>query len=121
MTEPNRRRSKFTSVNVQEVHSNIDQEVVEITTDKLKLILTQYVQLLGSNKEWQAPLGIFITILVVFCTSTFQDFLTVKAHVWNALFILLAGGSFIWLIKSLVQIKKSMTVDDLMDKIKNKT
>ena len=116
-----RKRSKFTSVSVQEVHSNVDQEVIEITTDKLALILTQYVNLLSSNKEWQAPLGVFITILVVFCTSSFKDFLTVNASVWNALFILLGIGSFLWLLKALLQIKKGMSVDDLMDKIKNKT
>ncbi|EGR1003057.1 hypothetical protein ATN50_01140 [Vibrio parahaemolyticus] len=115
------RRSKFNSVNVQEVHSNVEQEVIEITTDKLKIILIEHLDSLLKGSSWQTPLSILITVLIVFCTANFQPFLTLSADSWKAIFVLLGIGSAIWLLYALSQMKKKQSVDDFLDRVKNKT
>lgn len=118
---PKPRRSKFSSVSVQEVHSNVDQEVIEITADKLKIILIEHLDSLLKGTSWQTPLSILITVVVVFCTADFREFLTLSADTWKAIFIMTGALSLGWLIYSLSQLKKKQTVDEFLDKVKNKT
>lgn len=105
------------TVEVTNVHSNLNQEVIKITTDKLKLILKDYLWRLEKKREWLAPLGIFITIIVVLTTTNFQE-AYFSADTWRAIFVisaLLSGG---WLAKSAWNAYKSPTVDDIVEKIK---
>lgn len=106
------------TVEVTDVHSNLNQEVIKITTDKLKLILKDYLWQLEKKREWIAPLGIFITIVVVLSTTKFQD-AYFSPDTWKAIFIisaLLSGG---WLVKSLWTAFNSPSVDDVVDIIKS--
>ncbi|EJO2021814.1 hypothetical protein RQY88_004589 [Vibrio vulnificus] len=118
---PSKRRSKYTSVDVQEVHSNVEQEVIEITSDKLKIILIEHLDSLLKGSSWQTPLSLLITVLVVFCTANFQTFLTLSADTWKAIFIMVAAISGGWFIYSLTQLKKKQTVEQFLDRVKNKT
>lgn len=106
------------TVEVSDVHSNLNQEVIKITTDKLKLILKDYLWQLEKKREWIAPLGIFITIVVVLSTTKFQD-AYFSSDTWEAIFIIstfLSGG---WLFKSLWTAFRSPSVDDVVDRIKS--
>ena len=69
------------------------------------------------RKGWIAPLGILITILVVLLTANFKDIIW-SPDTWAALFVLSAGLSFLWLIKSLWKAYQSETIDNLIEKIK---
>ncbi len=48
-------------------------------------------------------------------------FLTLSADSWKAIFVLLGIGSAIWLLYALSQMKKKQSVDDFLDRVKNKT
>lgn len=105
------------TVEVTNVHSNLNQEVIKITSDKLKLILKDYLTLMERKKEWLAPLGIFVTIMVVLTTTNFQK-AYFSADTWQAIFVISAILSGGWLIKSGWQAIKSPSVDDVVEKIK---
>jgi len=50
--------------------------------------------------------------------DTFRDALSIKAATWNAVFLIGAGLTFVWLVRAVVWRVKAPSVDDLMDKFK---
>jgi len=119
MTNSPVRRSKLNTVDVNKVHSNVGQEVIEITSDKLRLILNEHLQAMASRTSWQAPFGILVTIIVVLCTSEFKLVYGVTKDTWSAIFIISGLLSFGWLIKTLFCMAKAKTVDDILNEAKN--
>ena len=118
MALPN--NGKFTeqeSIEVTKVHGDLSQEVVKITVDKLSLILHKHSASIGQRKGWIAPLGIFLTILVVLLTSTFNKVIW-SGDTWTAIFVIGGILTFIWLIRSLWRSYKSESIDNLIEKIK---
>lgn len=113
------RRSKFNTVNVNEVHTNVSQEIIEITSDKLTIILTNHVACLERSREWHTPLGLFLTIALVLITADFKKAFGLTPDTWSAIFILGCGLCLIWLVKSLTNKAKAMTIEDLLKIIKN--
>ena len=120
-SSPQIRRSKLNSVEVDEVHSNVGQEIIEITTDKLELILVKHIDSVVSRKEWQTPASILITIILVFCTTDFKVFAGLSPDSWVAIFIITAVISSLWLIISLFKLKKSVSINSIINAVKNKT
>ena len=115
------RRSKFTTVDVDVVHSNVGQEIIEITADKLRLILNDNIQLMAARNEWHTPLSILVTITLVLITTNFKSVLGLSADTWAAIFIISAGLNALWLLKSLFSLRKSISVEDILNAAKNKT
>ena len=107
-------------IEVYEVHSNVSAELVEITSEKLELILRQYVDCLHGRSAWHAPLGIVLTIIVVLSTTNFNPKFGLSADTWSAIFVIGLMLSAGWLVRSIVRLRKVMTVDELMNKLKNK-
>lgn len=115
------RRSSYTSVvNVDQIHNNTSQEVIHITADKLKLALMGYLDCLAKKNAWHVPLSLFASAVVVFFTSTFKDFLGVKADQLQVGFFIFAVGCLIWLVRAVYGARKSMSVEELIEVIKNK-
>lgn len=113
-------RGNFTeqeSIEVTEVHGDLSQQIIKITVDKLSLILHKHADAIERKKEWIAPLGILLTIIVVLVTATFNNkFLA--AETWAAIFIISAGLVGLWLVKSAWRSFKSESINDLIEKIK---
>jgi len=105
------------TVEVTNVHSNLSQEVIKITTDRLKLILKDYLTLMERKKEWIAPLSIVITLVVVLITTSFKQ-AYFSADTWKAIFIIALILSIVWLIKSLWYAFKSPSVEEIVERIK---
>ncbi|WP_027159479.1 hypothetical protein [Methylobacter luteus] len=116
MTEPQGKLIPET-VEVTYVHSNLSQEVIKITTDKLKLILKDHLHLMERKKEWIAPLGIVITLVVVLTTTTFQE-AYFSADTWKAIFVIILVLSSLWLLKSFWYFFKSPSIEEIVEKIK---
>lgn len=108
------------SVMIDEIHSNTSQELIEITSDKLKLILKENLDSIESTNAWQMPLSLLIAIVLVFCSASFKNALGLSADTWCAVFFISGCLCALWLIITLFKIKKSQTLDDLMSIIKNK-
>lgn len=120
MSQQTKRKSQ-TSVDIDEIHENTTTQLITITADKLKLILLNHLEKVESAKVWQAPLGIVITIVLVFCSSTFKEAFSVPADSWRAIFLIGGVMALTWLLISLWRIRKSVTIDDVIDVIKNKS
>lgn len=101
------------------VHKNISQEIIIINIDRLKLILQDHNAKIKRSTDWINPLAIFIALLLADLTATFNDFIGIKAPVWEAIFILLTLASGIYLLRSFVNIaRKGSTIEGVIDKLK---
>ena len=110
------------NVPVEGIHKNISQVVIITTEDKLKNILNEYTYTQHDSKSWIAPLGIFLTLVGTLTTSTPNDFLLPKEF-WHPVYGGAAIAAFIWLIvsghKAWRAWKKSTSVEDIVERIKN--
>jgi uncharacterized membrane protein YqjE len=106
------------TVEVKAVHTNLQQEVIQITEDKLRLVLSNYLTALEQRKSWIAPLGLLLTIIVVFSTSTFKD-AYFKASTWEAFFLMGGFLTCIWLILSVIKAVNTKKIDDVLTEIKD--
>ena len=107
-------------IEVTNIHNNLEQTLISVTEDKLRLILIGYLNAIEKNNSWIAPAGILTTIVIVFTTSTFKEF-GLPASAWQAVFFITGVISLGWLIKALLNLKLSTSVDDIIRKIKNES
>jgi hypothetical protein len=105
-------------VEVTDVHKNTSQEIVEITVDKLMLVLHQHKQDVDRRNEWQTPLGLVIAILATFITAQFKAALGFSADTWAAVYVILLILSLSWLCRSLYRLWKSPKIEDIVQRIK---
>ena len=112
----------ISNVPVEGTHENISQVIIITTEDKLKNILNEYTYTQQDSKCWIAPLGIFLTLLGTLITSTPKDLLLPKEY-WASLYGGAAVAAGIWLLVSGYKAwrawKKSMSVEDIIERIKN--
>ena len=103
---------------VKFVHSNLEQEIIQITEDRLRLILKDHLALAEDRKTWIGPLGILLAIITAFVTADFRDFLF-KAPVWQAVFLITGFLSLAWLIYSIYRANNAPSIDDIIKRIKS--
>jgi len=105
------------------VYQNLDQDIVIITTTRLKLFLLQHKSLLASNTSWIAPAGILLSLLVALISTDFKRAFGLSPDTWKALFLFFSAFALIWLIINLVRVflnSRKGGVDALIDMIKTK-
>ena len=100
------------------VYSNVSQEIIITTDDKIRLCLIDHLSKMEKKNGWVAPLGILLTIGIVFPTTTFREFLFLNPDVWKAIFVIGGILSFIWLIRAFIQSRQSTSLTDVVLKIK---
>jgi len=103
---------------VDNFYDNTQSNVIRITDDKLKVILLENKESLIKNNDFLAPLTLLISLILTFCTTDFREFLTITAPVWKAFYLFLTIAASIWLFRELRGIKKRITIDQLIDKIR---
>lgn len=108
------------TIQVIERHINLSQEIIEITEDRTRIILKEHIAHIEQNNKWPTPLGIFITLLIVVVTTEFKDSFGLDKNTWEALFIIMSIFCLIWLLKCIKDYKKNITIDALINKLKNK-
>jgi len=106
------------TVNVKQVYSNVEQQVIQITEDKLRLVLNEHISFLETKSSWISPFGILITLIVVFSTTEFKE-AYFSPDTWKAVFIITTVITTFWLIKSLYKLTQARSVNDIISKIKN--
>jgi hypothetical protein len=107
-------------VNVTKIHQNLSQEVIMITEDKARLVLSEHLKKMDIRRDWVAPLGIFLAITITFSTSTFKDAILDSAT-WRALFILVGALSFLWLLWAVYRALKAEKIEDVVEQLKRST
>lgn len=115
-----RRTAPRTTINIDQIHNNTSQEIIHITSDKLRLALMGHLDCLAKRNAWHVPLSLFASAVVVFFTSTFKDVLGVKADKLEFAFFIFAAACFVWLLSALYGLRKSASIEDLIEIIKNK-
>lgn len=104
-------------VRVKKIYDNLGQEVIMTTEDKLRLCLLEHLQYIGKRRAWSTPLGILLTVIVAFVTTEFKD-VGFSAYTWQAIFVIVGILTAIWFAWSIIQIPKSKTVEDVVNKLK---
>lgn len=103
------------------IFDNLDQNIIRITEDKLKLILKDYQSDIEDKKAWQNPLGIFITlILTLLTTQNFKNLFHIQASVWQAAFYIATFLVCIWLISTSYNsfLKRKISIQTIIDEAK---
>lgn len=95
------------------VHTNVEQEIIITTSDKIELVLIKTKEILTSKRDWWTPLGLLLAFITTFCTAEFKDFLGLTKDTWKALFIFLTLAALIWLIVSIIKLMKYWGEGDL--------
>ncbi|PVZ59320.1 hypothetical protein C9422_10285 [Pseudomonas sp. B1(2018)] len=109
-----------TVANVEQIHNNTSQEVITITTDKLRLALIAHLDCVQKKDQWQMPLSLLVGVVVVFCSSTFKSAFGLSADSWAAMFAMFGSGCFLWFLHSLFKLRKATSLEDLIEIIQNK-
>jgi hypothetical protein len=99
------------------VHVDMSSDTIVTTDDKVRLWLIGRVEKNEARNAWIAPAGLFVSLWLAILTSSFKDFL-LKAAVWEAIFIICAVVSLVWLIVSLYRRPRFETVDQLINGLK---
>jgi hypothetical protein len=100
---------------IQRVDTNVRQQIIITTADKARLCLMQ------QRRAWMAPAGILATLAVIFPTTTFNDFVGLSKEYWRALFTFAAIGTIVWLVRALLRIPVSLSVDDIVDRLRTES
>lgn len=97
--------------------TNLDQEVIITTEDKVRISLMKYLNKMGKKDSWVAPGGILLTIVITLLTTNFKTFYF-SADTWTAVFIIAGIISLIWLVYCLKNIFVSVEMDEVIDELK---
>lgn len=101
-------------------YSNVSSDEIQITEDKLRLKLEQFLVDAMSHKDWISWLGIAITTLMTLLTTYFHDFLFFKGSFLHDVTILICiGASLITLWKGFKCYKSDLSVDNFINNCKN--
>ncbi len=103
---------------VTNVHLNTSQEVIITTEDKVQLCLTNHLKRMEKKRDWIAPLGIFLTIVITFFTTSFKSVGSFSVDTVKALFVISGVLSFAWLFKSVITAWKSEKIEDIVQELK---
>lgn len=99
------------------VHTNLAQDVVVTTEDKIRICLINYLSKMEKKSTWVAPASILLTIVITLLTSQFNNFY-LNADTWTAIFTISAILSGLWLLRSLKNAFTSVKIDNVIDELK---
>ena len=97
-------------------------EALIIHVDTLKLKLKEYEESIWFRNLALSFIGIILTILLVFVTTSFKDAFGLSAYVWQAFFMLILLTILVALICSLILwLRKRTNVDIIIEDFKKRT
>lgn len=103
------------------IYDHTKSELLQITTDKLKLKLKEYESSLKHKNRIISSIGQILAILLVFATSNFREFLGFSADTWQAVFIVILGLLVILFLCSLIMwLIKIVTTDTIIEDFRKK-
>ena len=106
------------------IHTNLDEDVIITTTDKLELRLRDHQKSLIAKQRWYLPLSILITLVITLATASFKPFWGFKAEHIEAFFYTGVISCLYLLIKSLIILwcnRKKGIIKTVIEELKNKT
>lgn len=104
---------------VTAVHTNVDQQVIVITEDRLRLMLRDHLEVAERRREWIAPVSSLFAVVTAIVTAEFKDALGLSAASWRAVFVIAGIASALWLVVWAKNYAKGPSLEDLFKKVKN--
>lgn len=103
----------------KEVFTNLDNNLVAITDDKLYNILNHHLTIATKQNDWVGLAGILVTIVIALVTCKFDDIFGVKNSgiFLFAFFVISALLIIIYLVKSLYH-RETTDADKMLAEIK---
>lgn len=118
--------SKFTPatgekriIEVDNIHDNSGTDIIMITTEKMQLILVESKNSFRAKDSWIAPLGVFLTIVLVLLTADFKSKFGFQPEFWSAIFWISAAISLFATIYLYLK-RGKIEIEDIMERIKTK-
>lgn len=99
------------------IYKNTDQEVIVTTADKIKLCLREVYEKFESANSWIAPLSTLVTIVIVFPTTTFRDWI-IPSMAWQTIYGIAALVCAGWLTRCLWRKRRSLTIGEVLEMLK---
>lgn len=112
-------QGNFSPFKVVKFHENLDQEVIQITEDRLRIIVDEHLKKNQSLQDSLAISGLFFTTVTTLNTAVFNDNPYISAHRLDGLYFLLSIVSGVWLAYSVYKFVKSPDLNALILKVKN--
>ena len=103
-------------------HYNVDQDIIHITEDRVRLIISQYNNIRSESSNIWPTIGFIVTVLSVFFTTNFRDFMGVSANTWSVLMglvLLISIISLIFKFISFIRMKDKIGIDYVVSRMKN--
>lgn len=96
---------------------NLPPDVITTTEDKVRLCLSEHLKKMEKKKSWVTPLGILLALIATLITTNFKD-VGLAAPTWQAIFIIAAILSSVWLIFSVIEASRSEKIEDIISELK---
>lgn len=106
-------------VPVSGISVNVDVHLIQITEDKLRNILVEHHGNATAEKNWVAPLSLFLSFILVLTTTDAKEIFGVSANMWETIFIFACGVSVFWLVIAVKNRRAAMGVEQVIQRIKN--
>lgn len=103
--------------------ANLDEVEITVTKTKLENYFLKHKKILESGSDWNTPLSLVITILLVFLTAEFnKNFLGLSKDTWIAVFLIMLCLSIGWFLKSCISKyqNRNKNIDSLIQTIMGK-
>ena len=89
------------------IYSNLKQEIICTTKDKMTLLLQQFRDAVSIKEQWVTRAGIALSFLLSLVTSTPKDTFGLSADVWQAIFIIAFIVSTLSTATALIKLHKT--------------
>lgn len=100
--------------------SNVKSDLIEITEDKLIVILTNHFNKVKKSRDWIGCLSVCITVIIALVTCEFKDAFGVSGQNWYTIFFISAFIFGFFTLKSLCySLFKSTSIDKIILDMKN--
>jgi hypothetical protein len=97
--------------------TNLPQDVITTTEDKVRLVLSDYLKKMEKKKGFLTPMSLLISFTLTLMMSGFKNW-GLSADTWRAIFIIGDIIFFIWLVYAVVQSFQSVKMDELITELK---
>lgn len=100
------------------VFNATDQELIQTTADKARIVLREYTDRLRTSSGFLRPLELALSVTLALLTTTFRSFLGIEAYVWSAIFYVGAVGSWVWLVITVWNARRVPKIEDVVKVLK---
>ena len=97
--------------------TNLPQDVITTTEDKVRLCLSEHLKRMEKKKGWVTPLSMLISFTLILITTSFKD-VGLDAATWKAIFIIADVVALVWLAYAVRDALSSVKMEDIIEELK---